>query len=105
MSMIKCTKERTEQIRMATESSSEALKLWEGLPAGTRQIFLNSVWCGECRKAVTIVDYRAKLRGVVVLQGFCGACGHKVARVIDDLSPAPTKKTRAPAFGLLMSDN
>ena len=75
--------------------SKEALKLWIGLPADTRQIFLNSVWCGECRKAVTIVDYHAELRGVVVLQGFCGACGHKVARVIDDLAPAPEKRMRA----------
>ncbi len=84
--------------------SKEALKLWIGLPADTRQIFLNSVWCGECRKAVTIVDYHAELRGVVVLQGFCGTCGHKVARVIDDLSPAPKKKARATSLGLYIFD-
>ena len=41
---------------------NEALKLWIGLPADTRQMLLNNVWCGECRKAVTIVDYQAELR-------------------------------------------
>jgi len=76
----------------------EALKLWMELPADKRQLFLGNVWCGECRKSVTIVDYHAKLDGVVVLHGFCNTCGHKVARVIDDLAtqkkPKITKKNR-----------
>jgi hypothetical protein len=84
--------------------AKEALELWQGLPADTRRMLLSNVWCGECRKAVTIVDYHAELRGVVVLQGFCGTCGHKVARVIDDLAPAPKKKTRAPVSGLYIFD-
>jgi len=67
----------------------EALKLWMNLPADTRRMLLSNVWCGECRKPVTIVDYHAELRRVVVLQGFCGTCGHKVARVIDDCGPEP----------------
>ena len=73
------------------DMAKEALELWQGLPADTRRMLLSNVWCGECRKAVTIVDYHAELKGVVVLQGFCGTCGHKVARVIDDLAPAPKK--------------
>ncbi|MEA1896695.1 MAG: hypothetical protein U9N53_03415 [Bacteroidota bacterium] len=72
----------------------EALKLWMGLPIDKRQLLLSNVWCGECRKAVTIVDYHAELHGVVVLQGFCGACGHKVARVIDGLAPAQKTKPK-----------
>ena len=75
--------------------AKEALELWQSLPVDTRRLLLSNVWCGECRKAVTIVDYHAELHGVVVLQGFCGACGHKVARVIDDLAPAPQKKIKA----------
>ena len=73
------------------DMAKEALELWQGLPADTRRMLLSNVWCGECRKAVTIVDYHAELKGVVVLQGFCGTCGHKVARVIDDLAPAPQR--------------
>ncbi|MDP8262378.1 MAG: hypothetical protein P9M13_03645 [Candidatus Ancaeobacter aquaticus] len=72
----------------------EALKLWMGLPLDKRQLLLSNVWCGECRKSVTIVDYHAELHGVVVLQGFCGTCGHKVASVIDDLAPTPQKKPK-----------
>ena len=76
------------------DMAKEALKLWMSLPADTRRMLLSNVWCGECRKAVTIVDYHAELKGVVVLQGFCGTCGHKVSRVIDDLAPAPKKPKR-----------
>ena len=74
--------------------AEEALKLWMSLPADTRRLLLSKVWCGECRKSVTIVDYHAELKGVVVLKGFCGTCGHKVARVIDDLAPPPKNKER-----------
>ncbi|MFH0764728.1 MAG: hypothetical protein V1927_06990 [Candidatus Omnitrophota bacterium] len=84
--------------------AKEALELWQGLPADTRRMLLSNVWCGECRKAVTIVDYHAELKGVVVLQGFCGTCGHKVARVIDDLAPAPKNKTKAAMSGLYIFD-
>ena len=86
------------------DMAKEALELWQSLPADTRRMLLSNVWCGECRKAVTIVDYHAELKGVVVLQGFFGTCGHKVARVIDDLAPAPKKKIRAPASGLYIFD-
>ncbi len=80
--------------------ADEALKLWQTVPLDIRRMLLSNVWCGECRKSVTIVDYHAELNGVVVLQGFCGTCGHKVARVIDDLAPAPKKKAKATESGL-----
>jgi len=84
--------------------AKEALELWLGLLADTRRMLLSNVWCGECRKAVTIVDYHTELKGVVVLQGFCSTCGHKVARVIDDLAPAPKNKTKAVVSGLYIFD-
>lgn len=84
--------------------AKEALELWQGLPADTRRMLLSNVWCGECMKAVTIIDYHAELKGVVVLEGFCGTCGHKVARVIDDLAPAPKKKAKALVSGLYIFD-
>ena len=74
------------------DMAKEALELWQSLPADIRRMLLSNVWCGECRKAVTIVDYHAELKGAVVLQGFCGTCGHKVARVIDDLAPKKPKQ-------------
>lgn len=72
----------------------EALKLWLGLPADKRQLLLSNFWCGVCQKSVTIVDYQAELDGVVVLHGFCGTCGHKVARVIEGLSLVRKTKTK-----------
>lgn len=84
--------------------AEETLKLWMSLPVDTRRLLLSNVWCVECRKAVTIVDYHAELKGVVVLEGFCGTCGRKVARVIDDLAPAPQNKVRATASGLYIFD-
>ncbi len=49
--------------------TDEALKLWQAVPSDIRRMLLSNVWCGECRKSVTIVDYHAELNGVVVLQG------------------------------------
>lgn len=73
--------------------AKEALKLWMGLPADTRRMLLSNVWCGECLKAVSMCDYNADFDGgVVVLRGFCGTCGHKVARVLDERGGS-SKKT------------
>lgn len=72
----------------------EALKLWLSLPADKRKLLLSNVWCGGCQKSVTIVDYHAELNDVVVLHGFCGTCGHKVARVIDGLCPVSQKQSK-----------
>ena len=85
---------------MINESSKQAIDLWQTLPADIRRMLLSNVYCGECRKSVTIVDYHAELAGVVVLHGFCGTCGHKVARVIDDLQPASKKKIKLSTSGL-----
>lgn len=64
--------------------AKEALKIWMDLPVCDRRKILSNVWCPDCRTAVTICDYSAKLDGgVVVLRGFCGICGHKVARVLE----------------------
>ena len=64
--------------------TNEALKIWMGLPADIRSKILSNVWCSDCRTAVTICDYNAGFGGgVLVLRGFCSACGHKVARVLE----------------------
>ena len=62
----------------------EALKIWLDLPADIRSKILSNVWCGQCRTAVTICDYGTDFDGgVMVLRGFCGNCGHKIARVLE----------------------
>lgn len=71
----------------------EALKIWLDLPADVRGKILSNVWCPDCSTAVTICDYSVDLDGgVVVLRGFCGTCGHKVARVLEGCGESPKKK-------------
>ena len=84
--------------------AEQALELWQTVPLDIRRMLLSNVHCGECRTSVTMVDYHAELHGVVVLQGFCGTCGHKVARVIDDLRPLPQKNVKASTAGLYVFD-
>lgn len=69
---------------MAETSSKAALKRWMAIPADERRVLLDNVWCADCGTAVTICDFTAEIIGkVLVLKGFCGTCGHKVARVIE----------------------
>ena len=78
--------------------AKEALKKWMELPANIRSKILSTVWCGQCRTAVTICDYSTDFDGgVVVLRGFCGTCGHKVARVLEGCGES---SKRAPKSGL-----
>ena len=65
--------------------AKRALKLWMDLPADMRNNILRNIWCGQCRTAVSMCDYNVVFdRGVVILKGFCSACGHKVDRVLED---------------------
>ena len=74
---------------------TKALKIWMELPADIRSKILSNVWCSDCRTAVTICDYSADFDGgVVVLRGFCGTCGHKVARVLEGCGENPKKMSK-----------
>ena len=76
--------------------AKEALKIWMELPADIRSKLLSNVWCGQCRTAVTICDYSTEFDGgVVVLRGFCGTCGHKVARVLEGCGESSKKRPNA----------
>ncbi len=75
--------------------AKEALKMWLDLPADVSGKILSNVWCPDCSTAVTICDYSADLDGgVVVLRGFCGTCGHKVARVLEGCGESPKKSRK-----------
>jgi hypothetical protein len=73
----------------------EALRVWMELSADIRSKLLRNVWCPDCRTAVTICDYNADFDGgVVVLRGFCGTCGHKVAQVLEECRESQKKAPR-----------
>jgi len=64
--------------------SPRAAAIWGNLPEAEKQIIVNNVYCGQCRTAVAMVDFSGFVeKSSLVLQGFCGACGNKVARVIE----------------------
>lgn len=69
---------------MARNLSEAALKRWTAIPDDKRRMLLDNVWCSGCATSVTICDFTAEVAGRdLVLKGFCGTCGHKVARVIE----------------------
>jgi hypothetical protein len=79
-------KPKPRQIKGRTERfSPQAEALWGNLPDAEKHIIVNNVYCGRCRSAVSMVDYSGFMEGSsLVLQGFCGVCGNKVARVIEE---------------------
>jgi hypothetical protein len=59
-------------------------KIWEAIPVNHRTRILNNIWCGNCVKATTIVNYFGQLKeGNLVLEGECEQCGKTVARLIE----------------------
>ena len=85
MVRVEYLKPKPSPIKGRTESfSPQAEALWENLPEAEKHIIVNNVYCGRCRSAVSMVGFSGFMEGGgLVLQGFCGVCGHKVARVIE----------------------
>ncbi|MBZ4688266.1 MAG: hypothetical protein PWQ96_1591 [Clostridia bacterium] len=61
-----------------------AYKKWLEIPKNIRQKLEQNVWCGNCMRAVQIVDYKVKSHQLgLMLTGQCKNCGHEVVRVIE----------------------
>jgi hypothetical protein len=62
----------------------DARKRWESIPAEIRQRLLTNVWCGQCRREVTITNFSGTLKGEdLLLKGKCSECHGDVARMIE----------------------
>jgi len=77
-----------EECAMTIESppdfSDPAGQRWESIPADIRQQLLTNVWCGQCRHAVTIIDFDVTMSGSdLLLVGKCAECQGDVARVLE----------------------
>ena len=73
-----------EHIVSAQIFSLKAELLWSAVPPQAKEEILRAVWCGQCRSATPMVDYTGKeVGGDVVLEGRCGVCGGRVARVVE----------------------
>lgn len=71
-------------IEALSEFTTPAAKLWTTIPTETRKILLSNVWCGKCRREVTITNFSvADKSGDLLLVGLCSECHGDVARVIE----------------------
>ena len=80
--------ENPEEYAMSIESlpdfSGAAGQRWESIPADIRQRLLTSVWCSQCRHAVTIINFSVTMSGSnLLLVGKCAECQGDVARVLE----------------------
>lgn len=61
-----------------------AYNRWRNLSEDMRRKVLETVYCGNCRGATEIVDYKQEVsKGLLVLRGKCKKCGFEVARVLE----------------------
>lgn len=66
------------------EFTPKAAEFWAAIPASVKPQLLANVFCGRCRGAVKIVDYKGSVKdGDLVLNGRCAVCGGEVARLIE----------------------
>lgn len=57
---------------------------WESISDNFRQLLLNGVWCGNCRRGVRITNFIGAMVGRdLLLRGKCSECHGDVARVVE----------------------
>lgn len=66
------------------EFTPKARILWDSMRPQLRTELLSNVYCGDCKDAVRIVDFKGTVyKGNLYLEGFCAVCGDEVARLFD----------------------
>jgi hypothetical protein len=64
--------------------TTPAAKLWAAIPPDKRKLLLSNVWCGTCRRDVTITNFSGTVKaGDLLLVGKCAECQGDVARLIE----------------------
>ena len=82
---VECNSSSKSPKDMANIFSIDSKRIWEAIPTRQKTQILNNVWCGHCVKTTTIVRYKGRMEGRnLVLDGECGRCGGKVARLIEN---------------------
>ena len=71
-------------VENAPKFTAPAAALWESIPSHTQKLLLSGVWCGRCRKDVTITNFTGAVKsGNLLLVGLCSDCRGDVAREIE----------------------
>jgi len=71
-------------IEKISHFTDPAAVLWASIPAETKKQLLSNVYCGKCRRGVTITNFTGVVKsGDLLLVGLCSECRGDVARVIE----------------------
>lgn len=69
---------------MSGEFTGKAKVMWDAIPSQVQEIILSNVWCVQCKKGTTIIDFKGRIEhGDLILRGRCATCGGQVARLIE----------------------
>ncbi|MDP8265684.1 MAG: plasmid pRiA4b ORF-3 family protein [Candidatus Aceula meridiana] len=57
---------------------------WDNLPPETQKMILDSVYCGQCKDLVTMINFsRTTQEDMEILKGKCSVCSHDVVRTVN----------------------
>jgi hypothetical protein len=71
-------------IKFIPEFTDPTAKLWEATPAEAKELLLANIWCGKCRRGVTITNFTGVANGdYLLLVGLCSECQGDVARLVE----------------------
>lgn len=74
----------TTVLQLPEFTTTKAKGLWLAIPAKERALLLINVYCGKCRDAVRIVNFKGRVSlGDLVIDGYCEKCNASVTRVIE----------------------
>ncbi len=74
---------------MNNQFTDKAKALWSSIPIEKQELLLSNVWCTNCTKATTIINYVGRMEDSdLILTGACITCGGKVVRVLEGESAA-----------------
>ena len=66
------------------EFTPKAKVIWDSIPTQLRAELLSNAYCGTCKDAVRIVNFKGSVyKGNLYLEGYCANCRDEVARLID----------------------
>lgn len=71
-------------IESLPQFTDPAAQLWASIPSHTKKLLISNVWCGKCRREVTITNFSGAIKaGDLLLVGKCSECHSDVARLIE----------------------
>lgn len=74
----------SSSIEFIPKFTAPAAKLWAAIPNDIKKLLLSNVWCGKCRREVTITNFSGAVKaGDLLLVGKCAECHDDVARIIE----------------------